>query len=92
MRDSPDLLERVRQARLPLYYATLEQAKQQGAGEGGLFFLHDGEWKPQPEVLRRLELFVAGCNRHGVTRVTEWRTTPDEYRENYLQLFEDTPQ
>jgi hypothetical protein len=88
----PELLMRVQHARLPLEYAMLEQAKQRATGEGGMFQrAADGTWGPQSEIIARLERFTSWCNRQGVTRVTEWHTTPDEYRSQYLQVLQRPP-
>lgn len=91
--DQADVLARVKIARLPLNYAMLEQAKSRSTGEQGMFRKGDiaGEWEVRPEVRQRLERFVELCNRQGVTRVTEWHTTPDEYHVRYLKLLERTP-
>jgi len=89
----PETLDRVRFARLPVTYAMLEQAKQTPTGEGGMFRLRpDGTREVRPEILAKLEEFTTLCNRQGVTRVTEWHTTPDEYRENYKRLLERSAQ
>jgi hypothetical protein len=72
----PELLERVKTARLPVYYAILEIARD------------DGTLKPRPEIVEMLHTFVSQCNKIGVTRVTEWHTTPDEYLEKYNLFLE----
>lgn len=87
----PAVLSRVRYARLPLHYTRLEQAKTRAGGEGGLFVREADEWQPRPEILERLDHFVQLANEQGVTRVTEWHTTPDEYGERYRQILERTP-
>jgi len=92
VKDRPELLQRVEAGRLPLHYAMLEQAKQRGTGEGGMFVRGaEGQWEVPAGIRERLELFTRLCNRQGVTRVTEWHTTPDEYQEGYLKLLERPP-
>lgn len=49
----------------------------------------DGQWEVPVGIRERLELFTELCNRQGVTRVTEWHTTPDEYREGFLNQSSD---
>ncbi len=49
----------------------------------------DGQWEVPVGIPERLELFTELCNRQGVTRVTEWHTTPDEYREGVLNQRSD---
>jgi len=85
----PAVLARVRYARLPLHYAELEQARTRATGEGGLFVREGEDWKPPPGILERLDHFVRLAKEQGVTRVTEWHTTPDEYGERYRQVFAD---
>lgn len=90
--DQAAYLERVRVARLPLEYARLEQAKARPTGPRGLFQRGgSGGWEIRPEIAARLDRFVSGCNRQGVIRVTEWHTTPDEYRTGYMEVLERRP-
>ncbi len=42
---SPEVLERVRIARLPLAYAIMEQAKKSFTGDRGVFEKIDGQWE-----------------------------------------------
>lgn len=78
----PELLERVRIARQPLRYAELEQTKLDPYGPHGIYVkASDGTWKTNPEYTKKLEDFIALCKKEGVTRLSEWHTTPDEYLE-----------
>lgn len=84
-----EFLERVKTARLPVYYATLEIARDEEAGDRKAFRAgDDGTLKPRPEIVEMLHTFVSQCNKIGVTRVTEWHTTPDEYLEKYNLFLE----
>lgn len=86
----PALLERVKTARLPLYYAILEIAREVEAGSRWAFRAgNDGSLKPRPEIVDMLHSFVAHCDKIGVTRVTEWHTTPDEYFEKFNQFLKE---
>lgn len=80
--DQPDYLRHVKIARQPLYYAQVEQARAEPYGPNGIFFVNN-EGKPavKPEFKEMAENFVALCKEEGVTRVTEWHTTPAEYGE-----------
>jgi hypothetical protein len=84
-----ELLERVRIARLPLQFATLEQAKKNWTGEQGMFLKENGSWMPRNEIRSMIDPFVDLCNRQGVTRVKEWSTSPDEYRSSTYKLLFD---
>ncbi len=85
--NAPEILHRVKVARLPLAYATLEQAKRTYTGDRGLFQNVNGVWAVRPEVETRLDAFIDLCNEIGVTRLKEWSTTPDEYRSAMHELL-----
>lgn len=87
--DSPDILQRVKTARLPVYYAMLEIAKDEKTGKRGAFIVADSTSKiPNPAIVKILYDFVYQCVRNNVTRVTEWKTTPLEYLAEYKQFLE----
>lgn len=78
--NQPEILKRVQIARQPLRYAELEQTKLDPYGPHGIYIQDaDGSWKTNPEYTRKLESFIALCKEEGVTRLSEWHTTPDEY-------------
>ena len=87
VKDSDTLLERVRIARLPLMYATMEQAKKQFTGENGLFIQVNGKWEENIAIRNLVDEFTDLCKREGVTQVKEWSTTPEEYRSAMYRLF-----
>lgn len=79
VRDQPDILLRVKAAHMPLTYALFNIAKKRGTTDSRCFEQVDGKWRTRPEVMTRLDEFVALCRETGVTRLSEWHTTPDEY-------------
>lgn len=86
--DSPEVLERVKTARLPVYYAMLEIAKDEKTGKRGAFLSGTGNSKvPNPGIVKILHDFSYQCIRNNVTRVTEWRTTPVEYLTEYINFL-----
>ena len=85
--DSAELLERVRVARLPLMYATMEQAKKNFTGEHGLFEKVNGKWEVRTKIRNLVDEFTDLCKREGVTQVKEWSTTPEEYRSAMYRIF-----
>jgi hypothetical protein len=87
VKDSAAVLERVRIARLPLMYATLEQAKKNYTGENGLFVKVDGKWEARTNLRNMVDEFTDLCIREGVTRVKEWSTSPEEYRSAMYRIF-----
>ena len=87
VRDQPQILERVRIARLPLDFAIMEQAKKNFTGERGLFQKVNGKWEVRTAIRSKVDPFTDLCVREGVTRVKEWSTSPDEYRSSMYRLF-----
>ena len=86
---SPEILDRVKTARLPVYYAMLEIAKDEKTGKRGAFLSADSTNKiSNPAIVNILYDFVYQCIRNNVTRVTEWKTTPLEYLAEYKQFLE----
>ena len=76
------LLRRVRIARQPLRYAELEMTKLDPYGPAGIYMRGaDSTWITRPEYLQKLQDFITLCKDEGVTRLSEWHTTPDEYLE-----------
>ncbi len=87
--DSPEILDRVKTARLPVYYAMLEIAKDEKTGKRGAFIAAANNSKiANPKIVKVLYDFVYQCVRNNVTRVTEWKTTPLEYLDEYIKFLE----
>jgi hypothetical protein len=85
--DKPEVLERVRIARLPLNFAIMEQSKKNYTGDQGVFIKNGERWVVRPEIRSMIDPFVDLCIRQGVTRVKEWSTTPEAYRSAMYRLF-----
>lgn len=83
----PELLERVRIARLPLEFAIMEQAKKNFTGERGVFHKVNGRWEVRTDIRARIDPFTDLSIRQGVTQVMEWSTSPEEYRSAMYRLF-----
>jgi hypothetical protein len=75
----PPVLERVKTARLPLQYATMEIAKNDLFGPRG-FYAQEGEvFLPRPEMTRLLDDFFQVSVRNGVRTLNESGLTPKQY-------------
>ena len=85
--DSTVVLERVRIARLPLMYATMEQSKKNFTGENGLFEKVNGIWEAKTDIRNMVDEFTDLCKREGVTQVKEWSTTPEDYRSAMYRIY-----
>jgi hypothetical protein len=83
----PEVLERVRTARLPLDFAIMEQAKKNFTGENGVFVMAGDKWVVRPEIRSLVDPFVDLCIRTGIKQVKEWSTTPEAYRSAMYRLF-----
>ena len=85
----PEIVDRVKTARLPVYYAMLEIAKDEKTGKRGAFVVaNDDKKTSNATVVKILYDFVYQCVRNNVTRVTEWRTTPLEYLGDYINFLQ----
>ena len=84
---SPEILERVKIARLPLEFAIMEQAKKTFAGDRGVFEKVNGKWEVRTAIREKINPFTDLCIRQGVTQVKEWSTSPEEYRSAMYRLF-----
>jgi hypothetical protein len=87
--DNPDVLERVKIARMPIEYAKVEIALRLGTSEGGMYIRDDtGHWKVREEIPNTAKRLVELAIRQGVTRFKEWHTTPAEYLESLERTWE----
>lgn len=77
----PDILQRIKTARLPLTYVEIEQARVNPLGEGSLFVKKNGAYVLNNPFMNKINNFIACCKDQGITRLSEWHTTPDEYLE-----------
>ena len=76
----PEMLERVRIARLPLEYAILEISLRDVDASLSFFDKSGAVWKPREDMRQRLQHFVALAKKAGIQRLEERGTSPDEYR------------
>jgi hypothetical protein len=87
---SPELLQHVRVARLPLLYSTLEIARDEKTGKrGALTDAGNNKLKPNPSIVKMLHDFTYLCIRTNVSHVRERRVTPEEYLATYTKFLVD---
>lgn len=86
---NPQLLARVKIARLPIMYATIQIARNEEVDTPRSMFTHkpDGKVFVKPEMKSLVTQFVSGCKQDGVTRVRERTTPPDDYQASYDRVF-----
>lgn len=81
VQDDPVILQRVKTARLPITYVEIEQARTHPFESGSLFVCDNGKYEPNAPFINKINDFLATCKTKGITRLSEWHTTPDEYQE-----------
>ena len=87
VRHQPGILERVKNARLPLEFAILDIALHDPAPELSFFDKQGTAWTVRPSMRTRLEAFVTQANKAGIRRLEERGTSPDEYRASVEQML-----
>lgn len=86
---SPEIRERVLDARLPVLYAELEIARHEKSDSHDFAKTNVGKAEARKEILPTLYDFYYQCMKRKVSRVTEWHTTPKEYTERYLHWISE---
>lgn len=82
--DDPELLQRLRTARLSVDYAILEAARQNAAAGFSLTQTDESGEKTVPEALRqRLNRFRETCQKQEITLMNEMGYSVEEYLEQY---------
>ena len=86
---TPHMLTRVKIARLPIMYATIQIARNEEADSPRSMFARtpDGKVIAKPDMKALVTQFVSGCKQDGVTRVRERTTPPDDYQASYDRVF-----
>jgi hypothetical protein len=85
---NPQMLARVKIARLPISYAEIQIGRDEVDTPRSMFaHSADGKVFVKPEMKTLVSNFVAGCKQDGVTRVRERTTAPDDYQAAYDRVF-----
>jgi hypothetical protein len=84
----PDHLARVRTARLPVMYATLEIGKNDMFGPRGFYEEKGGGFRPKPGMARLLDEFAARSAAGGVRTLSESGLTPAVYCEGVRRFID----
>jgi hypothetical protein len=85
VKDDPVVLERVKNARLPLEFAILDISLHDVDPTLSYFDKSKESWTLRPEMQRRLDDFVAQAKRAGIERLEESGRSPDEYKRSVEQ-------
>ncbi len=85
---NPQLLTRVKIARLPIIYAEIQIGRNEVDTPRSLFaHTPDGKVFVKPEIKSLVYPFVSLCKEDGVTKLRERSTTPDDYQASYDRIF-----
>ncbi|MCX6249557.1 MAG: DUF4838 domain-containing protein [Bacteroidetes bacterium] len=76
------LLRRVKRAKLPFLYASVEIARKNITGTDGFLEKIDGKWITKSSFMQLLMDFVNSANHSGVTSIHERGLLPDKYKED----------
>jgi hypothetical protein len=83
----PEVLERVKNARLPLEFAILDIALHDPTPELSYFDKSGPKWTVRSAMRERLDAFVNQAKKAGIQRLEEGGTSPDEYRASVEQML-----
>jgi hypothetical protein len=84
----PELLARVKIARLPIIYAEIQIGRNEVDTPRSMFaHAPDGRVFVKPEMKSLVYPFVSLCKEDGVTKLRERSTTPDDYQASYDRIF-----
>lgn len=85
--DQPEVLTRVRRARLSVDYALVERSRVKGVGPGGMFVEFDGNLQPEPLFERRFERFVRNGKEAGIVTLREGSFPLEDYEARVRAAF-----
>ena len=85
VRDDSTVLERVKNARLPLEYAILDISLHDATPALSYFDKQGSQWPVKPAMHKKLVDFVAQAKKAGIQRLEESGTSPDEYQRSVEQ-------
>ena len=88
VRGKPEILERVKNARLPLEFAILDISLHSPTPELSYFDRKSARWSVRASMRTRLNEFVRQAKSAGVERLEEGGTSPDEYQRSIEQMLQ----
>lgn len=85
VRGQPEILQRVKTARLPLEFAILDISLRDVNEDLSYFSKSEKSWTVKPAMRERLENFVRLAKQAGIKRLEEHCTSPDDYLKSVQQ-------
>ncbi len=90
IKGDPELRDRVKLARLPMVFASLEQARVYGTGKKGFFLNINGRWMAVPGLKTLATNFASECDRMGVKYIMNGSKTPEQYERELLKYADQS--
>ena len=85
---NPELLERVKTARLPILYAEIQIGRTEINTDRSMFHKNaSGQVLPKPEMKVLVNSFADGCKLNNVKLLRERSGTPEHFRASYMRIF-----
>lgn len=81
------LAGRVQNARLPLEYTVLQQARLYGTDKHGYLVPSGNGYAPAPQWAARIQRFIQQAKKAGVTELSEGGLTPDAYQQEWDRIL-----
>jgi hypothetical protein len=86
--NDPEILERVKIAKLSVQYADMEIAKTDMFGPRGWYTIEDGKYILKPERKQLLEDFYATCKKNNIKNLNEKELTAEIYYHNTRRFID----
>jgi len=83
--DQPEILERVKTARLPLEFAILDISLRDVNDDLSYFDKSGDDWTVKPAMKKRLQNFVILAKKAGIKRLHEHGISPEEFQQSVEQ-------
>jgi hypothetical protein len=88
VKDDPEVLARVRKARLPLQFAILDISLYNYNDDLSFIRFEEDGYVLNDDLAQLLDTFVENCQAAGIDRLQEQGTTPGEYRERISRFLQ----
>ncbi len=86
--NKPEILARVKTARLPIQFSAMEIAKTDLFGERGWYSLKNGKYTLRADMRQMLDNFYAVCKSSRMTHLNENGLSVDNYYKNTLRFID----
>jgi len=88
VQNNPEIIKRVRRARLPVEFAILDISLHSVNEDLSYFRNMDGKLEPGQDLLTRVDRFVQLCEENRIERLEEHGYAPPEFRKNVYHIVD----